>query len=262
MSQHLNYIAGEWVQGKISIANKNPSDLSDVVGHYASGDEAATVGAIAAAKAAFPQWASATPQVRADFLDAIGSEILARKEEIGRLLSREEGKPLADGIGEVARAGQIFKFFAGEALRIEGSVNRIGESNLGDLDYTTAILFSKPGAFGPASIFNASLKAALVDPDAYNAFTTTAAAGVSVELSDRDTVSAGGEVMWSDVEDAFGKNKYLTVSLPIEYVRDTRDDKLNPTEGYRFLINAKPSYETYRERTTRELPVIRLRPQP
>src|SRR5262245_45107366 len=122
MPQHLNYIAGEWVEGKTAIANKNPSDLSDVVGHYASGDEAATAGAVAAAKAAFPQWASATPQVRADFLDAIGSEILARKEEIGRLLSREEGKPLADGIGEVARAGQIFKFFAGEALRIEGSV--------------------------------------------------------------------------------------------------------------------------------------------
>jgi alpha-ketoglutaric semialdehyde dehydrogenase len=122
MSQHLNYIAGEWVEGKASIANMSPSDLSDVVGHYASGDEAATAGAVAAAKAAFPQWASTTSQVRADFLDAIGSEILARKEEIGRLLSREEGKPLSDGIAEVARAGQIFKFFAGEAVRIEGSL--------------------------------------------------------------------------------------------------------------------------------------------
>src|SRR5688572_1196506 len=100
MSQHLNYIAGEWVEGKTVIVNMNPSDLDDVVGHYASGDEAATAGAVAAAKAAFPQWASATPQARADFLDAIGNEILARKEEIGRLLSREEGKPLADGIAE------------------------------------------------------------------------------------------------------------------------------------------------------------------
>jgi alpha-ketoglutaric semialdehyde dehydrogenase len=122
MSQHLNYIAGEWVEGKTVTANINPSDLNDVVGHYASADEAATAGAVAAAKAAFPQWASATPQVRADFLDVIGNELLARKEEIGRILSREEGKPLADGIAEVARAGQIFKFFAGEALRVEGSV--------------------------------------------------------------------------------------------------------------------------------------------
>jgi aldehyde dehydrogenase (NAD+) len=121
MSQHLNYIAGEWVEGRGTITNINPSDLSDIVGHYASADEAATGGAVAAAKAAFPQWAAATPQTRADFLDAIGNEVLARKEEIGRLLSREEGKPLSDGIAEVARAGQIFKFFAGEALRVEGT---------------------------------------------------------------------------------------------------------------------------------------------
>jgi hypothetical protein len=90
MSQHLNYIAGEWVEGRGTITNITPSDLSDIVGHYASADEAATGGAVAAAKAAFPHWAAATPQTRADFLDAIGSEILARKEEIGRVLSRGE----------------------------------------------------------------------------------------------------------------------------------------------------------------------------
>lgn len=151
-----------------------------------------------------------------------------------------------DGIGLQGYWGHRNLFGEAESLRLEGSVNRIGESDLGNLDYSTAILFSKPGAFGPASTFNASLKASIVDPDAYKAFTTTAAAGVSIELSDRDTVSAGGELMWSDVEDAFGKNKYLTAAIPIEYVRDTRDDKLNPTEGYRLLINAKPSYETYR----------------
>nr|WP_298103835.1 autotransporter assembly complex family protein [uncultured Shinella sp.] len=148
-----------------------------------------------------------------------------------------------DGLGLQGYWGHRNLFGQAESLRIEGSVSRIGESALGDMDYSTAILFSKPGAFGPASTFNASLKASIVDPDAYKAFTTTAAAGVSVELSDQDTVSAGGEVMWSDVEDAFGENKYLTAAIPIEYVRDTRDDKLNPTEGYRALINAKPSYE-------------------
>ena len=62
-------------------------------------------------------------------------------------------------------------------------------------------------------------------------------------MSDTDTVSAGGELSWADVEDAFGKNEYLTASIPIEYIRDTRDNKLNPTTGYRASINAKPSYE-------------------
>ncbi|WP_332661316.1 aldehyde dehydrogenase family protein, partial [Brevundimonas sp.] len=60
------------------------------------------------------------PQQRADALDFIGSEILLRRQELGTLLAREEGKTVAEGIGEVVRAGQIFKFFAGEALRIQG----------------------------------------------------------------------------------------------------------------------------------------------
>jgi alpha-ketoglutaric semialdehyde dehydrogenase len=53
-------------------------------------------------------------------LNRISAEILSRKEELGRLLAREEGKTLPEGIGEVARAGQIFAFFAGEALRLSG----------------------------------------------------------------------------------------------------------------------------------------------
>jgi acyl-CoA reductase-like NAD-dependent aldehyde dehydrogenase len=120
MSQHLNYIGGEWVAGKAVIHDVNPSDVSDEVGQYAAADAAQTTAAAAAAKSAFANWSAATPQQRFDCLDAIGTEILARREELGRLLSREEGKPLADGIGEAARAGHIFKFFAGEALRVEG----------------------------------------------------------------------------------------------------------------------------------------------
>jgi alpha-ketoglutaric semialdehyde dehydrogenase len=120
MSQHLNYIGGEWVAGKAVIHDVNPSDLSDEVGQYAAADATQTADAVAAAKSAFAKWSAATPQQRFDCLDAIGTEILARRDELGRLLSREEGKPLADGIGEAMRAGYIFKFFAGEALRVEG----------------------------------------------------------------------------------------------------------------------------------------------
>ncbi|HLS50854.1 MAG TPA: aldehyde dehydrogenase family protein, partial [Burkholderiaceae bacterium] len=57
-----------------------------------------------------------------DCLDAIGTELLARKNELGELLSREEGKTLAEGVGEVARAGQIFKFYAAEAVRQTGEI--------------------------------------------------------------------------------------------------------------------------------------------
>jgi aldehyde dehydrogenase (NAD+) len=113
-------IGGEWVDGAAVTRNINPSNTDDVVGEYARADKAQTETAIAAAKAAFPAWSRSTPQERYDVLNRIATEILARKEELGRLLAREEGKTLPEGIGEVARAGQIFAFFAGEALRLTG----------------------------------------------------------------------------------------------------------------------------------------------
>ncbi len=119
---HSNFIAGEWVEGTNVTRDVNPSDVSDVVGEYAQADAQQTDRAIAAARAAAPAWAAFNVQARADILDKIGNEILARKEELGTLLSREEGKTLPEGIGEVARAGNIFKFFAGEVLRRTGEL--------------------------------------------------------------------------------------------------------------------------------------------
>jgi acyl-CoA reductase-like NAD-dependent aldehyde dehydrogenase len=115
-----NYIAGEWLEGSSWTANRNPSDLSDVIGEYAQADAQQTNTAIAAAKRAFETWSIGSIQDRANILDKVGSDILARKDELGRLLAREEGKTLPEGIGETVRAGHIFKFFAGEALRLYG----------------------------------------------------------------------------------------------------------------------------------------------
>lgn len=115
-----NFIDGTWVATSETIANVNPSDVSDIIGHAAKADAAQMDQAIDAAHRAAPEWAASTPQQRFDVLDAVGTELLARKAELGRLLSREEGKTLPEGIGEVARAGQIFKFFAGETLRQTG----------------------------------------------------------------------------------------------------------------------------------------------
>ncbi len=115
-----NLVGGEWVAGAGVTANRNPSDTSDVIGEYAQADVAQAKAAIAAAEAAFPAWATGSIQERANILDRAGSEILARKDELGRLLSREEGKTLPEGIGEAARAGYIFRFFAGEVVRLVG----------------------------------------------------------------------------------------------------------------------------------------------
>ncbi len=117
---HKNFIAGDWIEGTRINRNINPSNLNDLVGEYALADAPQAQAAIDAAFTAFPAWAAASPELRADALDRIGTEILARKEELGHLLSREEGKTLAEGIGEAARAGRVFKFFSGEALRLTG----------------------------------------------------------------------------------------------------------------------------------------------
>jgi alpha-ketoglutaric semialdehyde dehydrogenase len=115
-----NFIAGEWVAASDAAPDINPSNLADVIGEFPRATKADADKAIAAAKAAFPAWSRSTPQERHDALKKIGDELMARREEIGRLLSREEGKTLPEGIGETTRAAQIFDFFAGEALRLAG----------------------------------------------------------------------------------------------------------------------------------------------
>ncbi len=112
-----NFIAGEWVAGASEIANVNPSELSDTVGHYAQADEAQLARALDAANAAQREWANSGLEQRYNVLTAIGNELMERSVELGELLSREEGKPLAEGKGEVYRAGQFFTYFAAEALR-------------------------------------------------------------------------------------------------------------------------------------------------
>lgn len=117
-----NYIDGRWCEGAEYRGNLNPSDQDDLIGDYAQADAAQTGEAIAAARAAFPAWSQVSPQQRFDILDGAGSLILARRDALGRLLAREEGKTLAEAVAEVGRAGQIFKFFAGEALRLHGEI--------------------------------------------------------------------------------------------------------------------------------------------
>jgi aldehyde dehydrogenase (NAD+) len=120
MSRYDNLINGQWTAADSYSPNTNPSDLSDVIGEYAQGGASDVQAAVAAAAAAFPAWSTSGIQARSDALDKIGTEILARKAELGELLAREEGKTLPEAIGEVGRAGQIFKFFAGECLRLTG----------------------------------------------------------------------------------------------------------------------------------------------
>lgn len=117
-----NFVNGEWVSSSEGFLNNNPSDLKNPVGEYAKADLATLEQAISAATESSHQWALSTPQQRFDVLDQIGQTILDRRDELGALLASEEGKTLPEAKGEVGRAGQVFKFFAGEALRPQGEL--------------------------------------------------------------------------------------------------------------------------------------------
>jgi aldehyde dehydrogenase (NAD+) len=117
-----HFIGGERVAAEPSCLSLNPSHLADVVAEVPEGDASVLDAAISAASAAAPGWAELSPERRADILDKTGSLLLERVDELGTLLSREEGKTLAEGRGEVTRAGRIFRYFGGEALRRHGQI--------------------------------------------------------------------------------------------------------------------------------------------
>lgn len=113
----LNLIAGNWAAGESEAENRNPSDLSDLVGMFAQASTQQLQDTLDQAQVAQLEWAAYGLERKQSVLMNIGNELMARSEELGALLSREEGKPLAEGKGEVYRAGQFFTYYAAECLR-------------------------------------------------------------------------------------------------------------------------------------------------
>ena len=114
---HRNYIAGEWIAADNAIENRNPSDITDLIGTYAQADMSQLERALDSARSAQKQWQATGLEARQSALMQIGNALMARADELGELLSREEGKPRAEGRGEVYRAGQFFTYYAAEVLR-------------------------------------------------------------------------------------------------------------------------------------------------
>ena len=114
---NCNFIAGEWLEGISTVENRNPSDLTDLVGVFAQASLDQLEATLDQAHRAQAEWAAYGIERKQAILMAIGNELMERAEELGTLLSREEGKPLAEGKGEVYRAGQFFTYYAAECLR-------------------------------------------------------------------------------------------------------------------------------------------------
>ncbi|WP_170459326.1 aldehyde dehydrogenase family protein [Ruegeria arenilitoris] len=103
--------------GDTAIENRNPSDLTDVIGLFAQASADQLSATLDRARIAQLEWAAYGLERKQAVLMSIGTELMSRAEELGRLLSREEGKPFAEGKGEVYRAGQFFTYYAAECLR-------------------------------------------------------------------------------------------------------------------------------------------------
>ncbi|MEZ5893077.1 MAG: NAD-dependent succinate-semialdehyde dehydrogenase [Parvularculaceae bacterium] len=116
------YIGGEWraATGK-KIAVTNPA-TGDTLGHVPDFGREETADAIAAAKAAFPLWRAKTADERGKFCRMIYDALMDNQAALGELLTLEQGKPLAEGKGEIAYGAAFFKWFAEEAIRVYGDV--------------------------------------------------------------------------------------------------------------------------------------------
>ena len=118
--QGQNYIAGEWRGSAAAFETRNPSDLDELVGLYSKASPDDVAEAMEVARRALPAWRAFNMQARADILRKAGDLLIARKDEIGELLSREEGKTRLEGAGETMRAAQCFHYYAGLVLQPTG----------------------------------------------------------------------------------------------------------------------------------------------
>lgn len=119
-----NLINGEWVSASdgATFETRNPANTREILGAFPSATREDVKRAIEAAQAAFAQWAGMPAPARGAILDKASQIIDARLEQIATCLTREEGKTLAEARGEVARARDIFKYYAGEGWRMGGDV--------------------------------------------------------------------------------------------------------------------------------------------
>ncbi|MCP5000327.1 MAG: outer membrane protein assembly factor [Hyphomicrobiales bacterium] len=149
-----------------------------------------------------------------------------------------------DGLGAETFWVHRNLFGRAESLRIEGAVSGVGRSNLStSFDYLIAATFTKPGVWGPTTTFKSRIEAQYQDTDAFEKQSIGGSVGLSREFNDHLSGEIGLNVEYADYQDTTGPTTSLLISTPIQAIQDTRDNKLNPTSGYRLLLAAEPTYD-------------------
>jgi len=120
--KYKNYINGEWVDttsGKY-IPNINPANTDDVIGHFPSSTREEALQAIEVAEKAFPMWRNTTPPARARIFAKVAQMLYDKKEELARVMTREEGKTLAEARGEIQKGINLIEYYSGSGFRLQG----------------------------------------------------------------------------------------------------------------------------------------------
>jgi alpha-ketoglutaric semialdehyde dehydrogenase len=125
-----SYVDGEWREGDRRSPRTNPARLRETVANTALADQGVAKSAIASAKAAFPEWRATLATARLEILRKTGDLLDARAEQIGRDLTREEGKTLDEAVREVRLSANIFRYYAVQALDPDGETYPSGRPNL------------------------------------------------------------------------------------------------------------------------------------
>lgn len=149
LRNYENYIGGAWVapqQGETTIS-VNPANRNEAVGRIPLSTREDLDMAVAAANAARAAWRKLSGAQRGAFLYKAADALERRLDEIGRTMTREMGKTLAEAKGETARGAAILRYYAGEGMRKVGDV--IPASDAEAFMFTTRVPLGVVGAITP-----------------------------------------------------------------------------------------------------------------
>ena len=149
----------------------------------------------------------------------------------------------SEGFGGRAYWRRRNLFGRGEVFGIEGSFGRLGQEDVGDLEYALALSFTKPGVITPRTRFEARVGARQENPKSYKSQSVFVLATLVHEFGERNEASIGVSSTYLSETEAFGDDEYFFNSVPMEMILDARDDPADPKKGYRFGFSLEPAYE-------------------
>lgn len=154
-----------------------------------------------------------------------------------------------EGAGASGYVGYRNLFGRAESIRLDASISRIGATALSDQaretdqpDYSASLVFKKPGVLGPDSVYVGSIEAGRQQPLPYDREFIAVTSGVEYEIDDEQDLAAGIRLEYEEISDFLGTRDYLLASVPVTYTYDSRDNELNPTEGFYAQALVDPTY--------------------